>query len=130
MQTGSPIDIITGGFIYSFDEIILEQMSDIIRIIMQRITTDAKAAELFKTLFLEEGIVFVENGLKRAVELGRFAPFDTHTMSVFINSIRLYTLLCWLADAPEEEHAKVQSDEQAMYACLAGLLPGTAHAKC
>ena len=125
LQTGSTVDIVTKGFIYEFDQSILGQMSDIIKIIMQRVTTDSKASELYKKLMLEEGVNFIETGLNRGVEIGRFSPFDTHTISVIITSIRFYTLLWWLADPPSEIHKKVERDEQAMYAYIARLLPDT-----
>ena len=118
----SPIDIITKGFIYAFEESIVEQMSDVIKIIMQRVSTDIKATELFKKLLLEEGITFVENGLNRAIEAGRLKPSDTHTISTLINCARLYRLLWWMAGPSEEVHKKLDKDEQAMYELIASLL--------
>ena len=123
LKTDSLTDVISKGFIYEFDKSVLERMADITRIIVQRATTDERAAELFKKLLLEEGINFVESGLGRAVESGRLAPFDTHTVSVLINCVRLYTLLWWLVDEKDENHMKkVASDEQAMYEHITMLL--------
>jgi len=117
------IDIITKGFIYVFDERVVEQMSDVIKIIMQRVSTDPKAAGLFKKLLLEEGIDFVENGLNRAIEADRFVSFDTHTISVLINCVRLYRLLWWMTNPSEEIFNKLEKDERAMYELLAAFLP-------
>jgi len=122
LQTGTTMDIVTKGFIYEFDESVLEQMSYITKIIVQRTTTDAKATEIFQKLLLEEGINFVENGLNRAVEVGRLAPFDTHTISVLINCVRLYALLWWLIEPPQELYTEMMKDEQAMYAHVVTLL--------
>jgi AcrR family transcriptional regulator len=123
LQTGSLTDIITKGFIYEFDKSVLERMADITRIIVQRATTDERAAELFKKLLLEEGIGFVEDGLCSAVEAGRLASFDTHTVAVLVNCVRLYSLLWWLVDQTGEKHMKkVTKDELAMYEHIAMLL--------
>ena len=124
LKDGSPvIDIITKGFIYAFEDRILIQMSDVVKIIMQRVGTDPKATELYQNLLLEEGITFVENGLNHAIEIGRFKPFDTHTISVLINCARAYTLLWWITSPSEEISKKLDSDEQAMYELIATLLP-------
>ena len=117
------VDIITKGFIYAFEDHILEQMSDVVKIIMQRVSTDPKATELFKKLLLEEGIAFVENGLNLAVKAGRFNPFDTHTISVLINCARLYTLLWWMTGPSDEVRKKLDKDEMAMYEFIAAFLP-------
>ena len=122
LQAGSTMDIVTKGFIYEFDESVIGKMFDITKIIMQRMTTDAKAAELFQKLLLEEGISFVEGGFNRAVEIGKLAPFDIHTISVLINCVRLYTLLWWMAAPSDEVRMKVAKDEQAMYEHIVSLL--------
>ena len=122
LQTGSLLDIVTKGFIYEFDKDILEQMSDLVKIIIQRMTTDTKALQIFRKLLLEEGISFVESGLNKGVETGRLAPFDTHTVAVLINCVRLYTLLWWLVEPPQETYMKMIKDEQAMYEHIIALL--------
>ena len=124
LSNGSrPIDIITKGFIYAFEENIIEQMSDVVKIIMQRVSTDAQATGLFQKLLLEEGIDFVENGFNRAIEIRRFKPFDTHTISVLINCARLYTLLWWMTGPSQEMSDKLGKDEMAMYKIIASILP-------
>lgn len=122
LQTGNLIDVIAQGFVYVFGEDTLNQMLGISKIITQRITTDEKASELFQELLLREGIAFVEDGLNKAVEVGRLKPFDTHTVAVLINCIRLYTLLWWLASPPPEAYISVTKDEQAMYEFIARAL--------
>jgi len=87
------------------------------------VSTDPKAAGLFKKLLLEEGIDFVENGLNRAIEADRFVSFDTHTISVLINCVRLYRLLWWMTNPSEEIFNKLEKDERAMYELLAAFLP-------
>ena len=115
LKTGSLMDILTKGFRYDFDEGILEQMSDITKIIVQRASTDAGATEIFQKMMLEEGVLFVEQGLDLAVKAGRLAPLNTHVVAVLINSIRLFTLLWWLAKPPPEVFTGVLKDEFAMY---------------
>jgi len=124
----SAFDIITKGFIYVFEERILGQMSDVIKIIMQRMSTDSKATELFQKLLLEEGVFFVESGLEKAVDAGRFMPFNTHTVSVLINCARLYRLLWWMTNPCEETSLKLEKDERAVYEFIAALLPDRAAA--
>ena len=127
LKTGkSPLEIITMGFIYAFEERILQQMSDIVKIIMQRVSTDTKATGLFQELLLEEGVIFVEKGLDRAVKAGRFKPFDTHTVSVLINCARAYSLLWWMAGSEGKTRKKVDKDEMAMYKLIASFLPALA----
>jgi len=122
LQTGNPIDIVTKGFIYEFDESVLEQMSDITKIIMQRVTTDANATNIFQSLLLEEGISFVEDGLNRAIKAGKLAPVDTYIISVLVNCVRLYTLLWWMVSPSNEVRAKIAKDERALYEHVACLL--------
>ena len=122
-KKSSTVEIITKGFIYAFEGRIIEQMSDVIKIIMQRVSTDQKATGLFQKLLLEEGIDFVEKSLNRAIKTGRFKPFDTHTISVLINCARAYTLLWWMTGPSKETSKKVNKDEQAMYELIASLLP-------
>jgi len=117
------IDIITKGFLYLFDERVVEQMSDVVKIIMQRVSTDPKAAGLFQKLLLEEGIDFVENGLGITIKEGRYAPFDTHIISVLINCVRLYRLLWWITDPSHEISIKLEKEELAMYEIIASFLP-------
>jgi len=122
-QGNSAFEIIVKGFIYAFDENIVGQMSDVVKIIMQRVSTDGKATELFQKLLLEEGITFVEKGLNLAIKAGRFSQFDTHIISVMINCARLYTLLWWMAGPSEEISKNLYKDEMAMYKLIASLLP-------
>ncbi|MDR0503776.1 MAG: TetR/AcrR family transcriptional regulator [Treponema sp.] len=119
------IDIITKGFLYNFEEDILEQMSDVVKIIMQRVSVDPKATGLFQKLLLEEGIDFVENGLNRAIETGRFRTFDTHIVSVLINCARLYRLLWWITGPSDEIIKKLEKEEMAVYELISSFLPGT-----
>jgi len=122
LQAGTLMDIITKGFTYEFDENLLGLMSDITKIIVQRASTDTKASEIFQKLMLEDAISFVENGLNKAVAIGRLAPFDTHTIAVLINCIRLYMLVCWLVCPQWEVHARVVKDEQSIYEHVISLI--------
>jgi AcrR family transcriptional regulator len=122
LKTGSLIDILTKGFVYEFEESVIDKMTDIAKIIMQRTAMDEKAAELFHKLLLEDGVSFVENGLNRAVQIGRLAPFDTHVVAVLIHCVRFYALIWWLIGPSYEEHQKIEKDEQAMYKHVAALL--------
>ena len=122
LQTGSLLDIITKGFVYSYDKDSEDLMIDAIRIVMQRAYTDTSASELFQKTVLDEGIGFVERGLNKAIDTGRIAPFDTHTIAVLINCVRLYTLFCWLVNPHQETFVKVLAEEQAMYEHISALL--------
>ena len=122
LKTASLSDLLSKGFIYDFEADTVGDMAHIVRIVMQRAATDPQAAELFRKLMLEDGVRFVEEGLDKGVEMGRFIPFDTHSVSVLINCVRLYMLLWWLIDPPYEEHMKLVSDEQVLYERIATMI--------
>ena len=122
LRAGSLEDIVKKGFVYEFDKSIAGQMDDIAKIVTQRITMDPKSAELFRTLILEKGIRFAQDGLDRAVGLGRLAPFDTHTTAVLINCVRVFMLLLRLSNPPKEIRDKLSRDEKSVYAQIAALL--------
>ena len=118
---GSVIDTINKGFIYTFSEEAIENMSGIIKIIFSRMATDRFAADFVRTLMLEEGIKYVEEGLDSAIEIGRFAKMDTHAVSILVNSVRLYTFLWWIIDTDVEHHLRVLKDEQRAFERIADL---------
>ena len=122
LHTGSLLDIITKGFIYSFDEEALGPMSDITKIIVQRASTDPTATAIFRKMSLDEGIRFVEEGLDKAMAIGRLAPFDTHAIAVLINAVRVYMLINWIVCPQPEHHEKVEKDEQTVYKHIITLL--------
>ena len=119
LQTSNTLDLITKGFIYAFDKEILEPMSDITRIIIQRANTDKKASELFRTLILESAIKFVEDGLDKAADLEKIGRCDSHAFAVLISCVRLYALLWWMIDPPYEAHQRMMEDEQTLYKLIA-----------
>ena len=122
LQTEDILRLITKGFIYPFSKEILGPMSDITKIIVRRATTDKKAAELFRALILEEAVNFVNDGLDRAVELGKIDPGNMHAVAVLINCVRLYALLWWMIDPPFEAHQNMLEDEQTLYKLIARVL--------
>lgn len=99
-----------------------QKMSDINKIIFQRIGVDDRAREIAKTLMVDEGIKYVEDVFNRAIEIGRFAPFNTHTMAVFINSIRMFTLYNWILDPLSHRMIEQLADEQDLYKYAAGFI--------
>jgi AcrR family transcriptional regulator len=119
LKTGSLLEIILKGFRYEFDAEILGHMADITKIIIQRAATDKRAAEIFQTLLLEEGVRFVEESLNNAIKTGKSTPFDTHAAAVLINSVRLYTFLWRLVDPPHKLYMNMLKDEQTMYKYIA-----------
>ena len=122
LEKESLYNVITKGFFYKYDNEILEQISEINSLIIQRASFDELALDLFYKLNLEEGIEFVEDSLNKAVETGRIAPTDTHTVAVLINCIRTYKLLWWMVDPPEDVVKRITKDEHAMQKVLASLL--------
>lgn len=112
LQKGTLMDII--GYIrYNFKDNYLQKMSDITKIIFQRIGIDDRANKIAKSLIVDEGVKYVEDVFNRAVQIGRLAPFDTHAMAVFINSTRIFTLYNWLVDP--DNMTKLLADEQTLY---------------
>lgn len=114
LQNENLIDII-GLIRYDFAEEYLQKMSNITKIIFQRIAIDERAREIGKSLVVDEGIKHVEDVFNRGIEIGRFAPFDTHAMSIFINSIRVFTLYHWIVDPSPGSMGKLLEDEKAVY---------------
>lgn len=100
---------------YDFNEAYEQKMSDITKIIFQRIGIDERAREISKSLMIDEGIKYVEAVFNRGIEHGRFAPFDTHAMAVFINSVRIFTLYNWILDPLYDNMMKLMEDEQVLY---------------
>jgi len=107
---------------YIFREDYVHIMSNITKIIFQRIAIDDRAREIGKSLMVDQGIQYVESVFDRAIEIGRFAPFDTHTIAVFINSTRIFTLFYWIIDPSPENMIKLAEDEQALYKYVAAFV--------
>lgn len=121
LRNGSSLDIIKCTQ-YEFSKDVQEKMSDITKIIFNRKSIDKRAQELVKTLTLDEGFGFVENVFGRAIELGKFEPFDTHDIAVFINAISIYTLHGWTVDSSIENTKNLSKEKQTMYELAAKFL--------
>lgn len=121
IREGSLMDIMN-SIRYDFEEDYLQKMSDITKIIFQRMNIDGRAREIAKSLFVDEGIKYVEDVFKRAVEIGRLAPFNTHAIAVLINSVRMFTLCNWLVDPSPCNMDKLLRDEQTLYGYAAGFI--------
>ena len=93
------------------------------QIVFHRAFFDEKAKELVKSLTLEEGLTFVEVVFRKAIEIGRFASFDVHTVAIVVNAIRVYALLNWIVDPSNENIEEMAHDEQALYKYTVGLFP-------
>lgn len=111
LSNKSVMDII-GCISYVFKEDYLKKMTDITSIILQRITIDERAREIGKTLIVDEGVRYVEEVFDRGIEIGRFTSFNTHTISMLINCIRIFTLCCWILNPSPESMTKLSEDEQ------------------
>jgi len=122
LEKESLFNVISKGFFYKYDSEIFEQISEINSLIIQRASLDELALDLFYKLNLEEGIGFVEDSLNKAIEIGRIAPTDAHTVAVLINCIKVNKLLWWMVDPPEEVVKRITKDEQATLKIIASLL--------
>lgn len=100
---------------YDFKEDYQQKMSDITKIIFQRIAIDDRAKEIGNSLMIRDGIKYVEDVFNKAIEIGRFAPFDTHSMAIFINGIRIFTLYNWILDPLSDNLSNLAEDEQTLY---------------
>lgn len=100
---------------YEFNENYNQRMSDISKIIFQRIAVDSRAKEITQSLTVEEGVKYVETVFNRAIEIGRLAAFDTHIMALFINSVRLFIFYNWIINPSPDNMPKLLDDEQALY---------------
>jgi AcrR family transcriptional regulator len=92
LRDGDLFDIINCVF-YAFDDKYYNLMIFAKQIIMQRAFIDEQAGEIYKVYAFDAGIKYAETVFSRAVEIGRLAPFDTHSLAVFcyMNSFFLYT---------------------------------------
>lgn len=121
LQNGSLLDII-GSIRYDFEEEYQRRMSDITKIILQRVAIDNRAREISKSMMIDSGLKYVEDVFNKGVEIGRFAPFNTRAISVFINSIRVFTLYNWIIDPSPDNVSNLAKDEQALYKYAAELV--------
>lgn len=119
LQNESLMDIIM-SIRYEFKEDYLENISDITKIIFQRVGIDDRANDIVRSLMVEEGISYVETIFDKAVKMGRFAEVDAHDMAVFISSVRIFTLFIWITDPSPESLAKMAEDEMVLYEYAAG----------
>lgn len=100
---------------YDFKEEYAKKMADITKIIFQRVAIDDRAREIGKALFLDSGIKYVEEVFNMGVSCGRLAAFDTHAMSMFINSVRIFTLYSWIVDPSVENLIRMKEEERLLY---------------
>jgi len=121
LRSGTILDIIK-CVRYSFSEENEPKLFDITKIIFQRNSMDERAQEIFVSLIMDDGITYVQTVFNRAIEIGRLAPFDTHAIAIFINSISLYTLYNWIVNPSPEKMKKVLEDEQTQYKCATKFL--------
>jgi AcrR family transcriptional regulator len=122
IQKSSLLDLITKGFSYDYSADVFEQMFCISRIIVQRMTIDKRANDIFYEVFMEDGMNFVKNSLSKAVELGRLAPHDSYIMSLLIHCVRMHMLLRWLTKPPDEKPKKTRKEELDLHKVIAILL--------
>lgn len=114
LQNGSVLEIIE-SVRYEFKAEIKQNMLQITLLAFQRQGIDERARELIKTLMIAGGVDFVETVFNKAVDIGRLAPFDTHTISLLVNIIRIYTLHISLVDPSPESIQAMLKDEKALY---------------
>jgi len=88
-----------------------EKMLKILRIIHQRTYHDDRAREIAKTIIIDESIAYCEAVFNYAVEIGRLAPFDTHTLSVLLNNCRQTTYARLILE-PTDEYCKFLIEEE------------------
>lgn len=119
LQSGSLLEIVKSVRYEFEDEYIRQKMIEISILTFQRQGIDERARELIKSMMIDGGINFVEVVLNRGIEIGRLAPFDTHTVSVLINIIRMYTLHISIVDPSPEGIKAMLKDEQALYELVA-----------
>jgi AcrR family transcriptional regulator len=122
LEADSLMDIITKGFLSTYPPGVTDQMLNISKIIVQRMTVDEKANVLFCKYIMEDGVEFVQRGLNRAIELGRLAPHDSYTVSVLVHCVRMYVFMWWLLSPPDEKRQTSLKDEQNMYEHIVSLL--------
>lgn len=86
LREGSLQEIITCTY-YQYNIHYAALLLSINQIIYQREFIDERAKHLYLSN-MDEGISFVERIMDRAVEIGRLAPFDTHSFAVYVMASR------------------------------------------
>lgn len=124
---GSLLDIIKGVSQSTFEEDIAQNMIGITRIVSHRKYIDEQAREISLKCTVDEATDFIEDVFKRAVEIGRIAPIDTHAAAVFINCFRLYLIHVWVLDNSGERVKTIREKQETIYkyaiGCLTDLKP-------
>lgn len=114
LRKGSVTDILA-AIRYEFDESYKEKLFKATLILFQEKFINPQAREITKKYVLEDGISYVEAVLNRAIEIGRFPPFDVHAIAVLINAVRLYVMHAWIVDPSEEGKASLMQDDRTLY---------------
>jgi len=107
---------------FIFTDEIKEKMLKILRIIHQRKYHDDRARDIAKTIIIDESIAYGEAVFDYAIEIGRLAPFDTHTLALLLNNCRQTTYARLILEPTDEYYELLVEEEKRIYRCASKLI--------
>ncbi len=120
IENGSIMDIIH-SVMYVFgpaDKL----MIPILRIIHQRKYFDNRARDIVRQLLINDGVEYARQVFDSAVELGRLAPFDTYSLSLFCSNSRLIIYDKWILNPTVEYYQELCREQDQIYEYAASLI--------
>ena len=121
IHDGSVIDILN-SVIYNFREEYNEIMVRMAYIVYQRSHLDKRAKEIACNIMNNDGVVYVESVFNHAIELGRLAPFNVHTLAVVMVNMRNSMLRQSMIDQSVESFQEALKVEQNLLHAAAKLI--------
>lgn len=114
LRNGSMIDIIhTMNFEFSKEHNKL--MTQIYRIVQNRSYFDERARRISKEILIDECVKYGEDVFNKAIEIGRFAPFNVRYLALLCNYNRNSTYTRWGLDPTPENYKTLLEDENLIY---------------
>ena len=108
---------------YEFEPEYRDLMIQISTIIYHRAHLDDRAHVISFALMTDEGIRYVEEVFNHAIKIGRLAPFDVHSLGVFLVNSRLCQLRVVTLGHDMERVRRAMDHEQTLLRYAAKLIP-------
>lgn len=121
IESGSIAEIIS-AINFTFPETTDQLMQKIMRIIHQQKFHSDQARQIVKDIMIDQSIEYVCGVFNRAVEIGRFAPFDTRSLAVLCTNLRQSIYSRWLLVPTKEYYQILVEEEQRLYGYAASLI--------
>lgn len=120
LREGSLTEIIRCTY-YNYSIYYEKLLLSINQIIYQREFIDERAERIYLAN-IDGGILFIEQVLNRAVEIGRLAPFDTHSFAVYIMASRNFFYYRLMPNYSKERNDALEDELENMNRLMVGAL--------